>query len=195
MLIVKAKNYALMSQDGSVKIKGSGLKATMKEPALIKFNERVINNLLGDNHDAVIRDYELLALSIMGINHSNISEWVSKKTVTKSVLSPGRTQESRILQAITGKGKVEGDKIYTFFETETTVKLLEDFNGTIDKKILFKKLYNSISVFESVINLSLFANYSLKRNEGRLRSCPAILYSQNSSKEKPPKEATTGDLR
>lgn len=47
IVVVKAKNYVLDDGD-DVKIKGSGLKGTMKEKALRELMERVINVLLED---------------------------------------------------------------------------------------------------------------------------------------------------
>lgn len=177
VLIVKAKNYALETEEG-VKIKGSGLKATMKEPALTALINRTIHSLLGGNTNGIINDYNTLALAIGNIDSDSIKEWASKKTVTKSVLDPKRTNESRVLDAIKGKGLVEGDKCFMFFETDITLRCVEDFNGTYDKDTLYAKLFKTIKIFDSVLDISLFPNYSLKRNKSRIPSCPAILYSQ-----------------
>ena len=94
--------------------------------------------------------------------------WASKKTVTKAVLYPERTTEQRIKDAIGDKKVQEGDKIKVFFDTDESLCLLENFNGTYCKKRLYEKLYKTLSIFDTLIDVSVFPNFSLKRNETRL---------------------------
>ena len=48
VVVIKAKNYILKSESGKVKIKGSALKATGREPALKEFINKVIDSYLKD---------------------------------------------------------------------------------------------------------------------------------------------------
>ena len=167
VLIVKAKNYVL--DDGKkIKIKGSSLKATMKEPALKEYISEVITYLIKDRKDELYDHYMDYANRINNISHETIKDWCSKKTITKSVLFPERTNEERVKAAIESKPVEEGDKIHIFFETETSLSLLENFNGTYCKKTLYNKLYKTLSIFNTVLDIDIFPNFSLKRNEARL---------------------------
>jgi DNA polymerase elongation subunit (family B) len=167
MVIVKTKNYAMLTDKG-IKIKGSGLKASMKEFALRAFMSTCLEKLLKGEQDDILNLYNDYARDILSINKDTIKHWSSKKTVTKAILSPKRTNESRPAEAIAGKGLQEGDKFYVYFRTPTEIRCVEDFDGVYDKKSLYKKLYATVSIFEPVLDLTEFKNYSLKRNEGLL---------------------------
>lgn len=161
VIVVKAKNYVLQQGD-KVKVKGSALKATMKEPALKEFIDKLIDLMLAGRADEADGVYNRYAAEIMNVH--DIARWSSKKTITKAVLNPQRTNEQRIYDAIQGSDYKEGDKIYVFFETDKTLSLRENFRGQIDQKKLLGKLYQTVKIFEPVLDLSTMANYSLKRH-------------------------------
>lgn len=163
VVVVKAKNYALKQGD-KVKIKGSGLKATMKELALARFLEDAIDALLNNDVYTVKSLYWSLAWAINS-GDINIDMWSKKVTITKSVLNPKRTNEERILAAIGNKPVQEGDKLRVFFKTKTDLELAEKYNGIYCKKTLFGKLYKTVKILEPVLDLSDFPNFALKRHE------------------------------
>lgn len=166
-VVVKAKNYVLKQGD-KVKIKGSALKGSMKEPALKEFMTEIIYDILDENKHS-LELYDSYAAEIGEIE--DIKQWCSKKTITKSVLNPQRPNEQRILDAI-GKKKVqEGDKIHVFFKTPTELCLLENFDGEYDKDRLYEKLYKTMKIFESVVDLSEIKNYKLKKNVASRPAC------------------------
>lgn len=166
-VVIKAKNYILF--DGTtVTIKGSALKATMKEQALKRFIDEIIDCMVLDQKEKIYDLYNYYACSISNINADNIKKWCSKKTITKSVLNPKRTNESRIQDAIGEKKVAEGDKIFVFFEGKTTLCLAENFKGKIDADTLYKKLYKTLEIFETVLDISMFPNYALKKNKDAL---------------------------
>jgi len=167
VLIVKAKNYVLDTGKELI-IKGSSLKATMKEPALKKFIDAVIWNLIKDRKDMIYDIYLDNVRSICNVTSENISEYCSKKTVTMSVLKPERTNEQRIKDAIGQKEVSEGDKIFVFFEEAERLALLENFKGVYCRATLLNKLYKTLDIFNTVLEMDVFPNYSLKRNEERL---------------------------
>lgn len=171
VLVIKAKNYVLQKMDDTVIIKGSALKATTKEKALKEFIDEFINLYLSGASIDIRNLYDNYVRRISDIGSKDIDNWVSKKTITKAVLNPGRTNEQRIADAIKASGQKvsEGDKIYVFFKTETQLALKETFDGTYSVKKFLGKLYNTIKIFDSVIDLSLFPNYTLKRNAEQLK--------------------------
>ncbi len=164
-LIIKAKNYVLQDMNDKVKIKGSALKATMKEPALQEFIKQTITLLLGERMYELKALYNTYAKEILTLKE--MSRWCTKKTVTASVLNPQRTNEAKVLDAIGDVDSVqEGDKIHVYFKEDGSLSLRENFNGDYNKKALFKKLYNTIEVFDNVLDVkTIFPNYSLKRSE------------------------------
>lgn len=162
VVVIKAKNYILY--DGKeVKLKGNSLKATMKEPALKEFIGEVVNLLVADRLDRIYSAYQRYAREIKEVK--DIGRWCSKKTVTASVLAPERTNEQRVLDAIAGEEISEGDKVYVFYKTADALATKDQFDGQYDKKRLYEKLYKTVGVFSTVIDLNLFPNLALKRNE------------------------------
>lgn len=165
-IVVKAKNYILQDEAGKVKIKGSGLKATTKEKALQRFISELIDLLLKDKKDQIFSLYFKYANDI--VNLTAISDWCVKKTVTKSVLRPERTNEQRVNDALDLNEVNEGDKVYMFNETSEELCLRENFKGVYCVETLLKKLYNTLAVFDTIIDIDLFPNFSLVRNREML---------------------------
>lgn len=165
-IVVKTKNYVLQDEKGNVKIKGSALKATTKEKALQRFLREVIDLLLKDRKDQIFPLYFKYAQEICALK--DITDWCSKKTVTKAVLEAGRTNEKRILDAIGDREVQEGDKIYVFFRTPEELCLRENFDGTYCRDTLLEKLYSTIEIFALVLDTDLFPNFALKRNRALL---------------------------
>jgi len=166
MLIVKAKNYALQSfnKKEPVKIKGSALKATMKEPALREFISLTIDLILNKKKDHLFNLYNHYAQEIME-PEINIERWSSKKTITHSVLNPERTTEQKIYDAIEGKGLSQGDKILVYFKEDDSIACIEDYNKDHSRSKLLGKLYKTITIFANIVDVDCFPNYSLSRNK------------------------------
>lgn len=163
VIVAKAKNYVLEDEDGNVKIKGSGLKGTMKERALQEFMGEIIRLLLKGRKDHIMHTYLTYVSKINTL--VTIDEWCFKKTVTKSVLEPERTNEDRVKDALDLETVSEGDKVYLFFKTPTELCLREEFDGTYDADKLYKKLFDTLCVFETLIDVDVFPNFALKRNK------------------------------
>jgi hypothetical protein len=99
-------------------------------------------------------------------NVYDIKRWVTKKTITDKVLNPKRTNEQKVLDCIQGTEYVEGDKIYTFFKSDESLCLVENFSGDYHVDKLLEKLYKTGLVFVSVLDIdNLFINYKLKKNK------------------------------
>lgn len=161
VIIVKAKNYILRTQDGKIKIKGSSLKATGKEVALQCFIKDVIHCFLDDRVSEIPSIYNKYVIEIFNI--TDITRWCSKKTITEKVVDAKRTNEQKVLDAIKGTEYGVGDKIYTYFQQETNaVKLKEHWDNDHDKEKLLEKLFKTVQTFKNVLDVSLFTNYALK---------------------------------
>lgn len=165
--VIRAKNY-FMLEDGKLKIKGSGLKATSKEIALKEFLDSWINLMLKHEEvgDALYVDLESVyeKYTIEAVRMQDIRRWTSKKTVTKAVFNPSRENEAKTLRAIQRHNKhvQEGDKIRTFFLPNGEQELEEKFNGQWQRASLLEKLWKTANIFSTIIDMSRFPKYSNK---------------------------------
>jgi DNA polymerase I len=165
VLVLKAKNYVLDA--GSKRtIKGSALKATLKEPALREFIHEVIDALIYRQNSKIPAIYNKYASEIMGI--TDISRWSSKKTITESVLRPERTNEQKVLDALDGSEYAQGDKVYVYFRTDQTLALSTNWFYDHCVDTLLEKLYKTLLIFKPVYDITQCPNYALKRNKTRL---------------------------
>lgn len=163
-IILKAKNYILY--DGkTIKYRGSAVKATVKEKALQEFIKALLDEMLNKTFN-FLDVYHKYILEINNIK--DITRWASKKTITAAVLAPKRTNEQKVKDAIEGGDYVEGDKAYFFYKEDETLCLVEKFDGDYDRKRLLKKLHSTTSTFSTVIDKSIFLNYTLKSNQEKL---------------------------
>lgn len=161
VIVAKAKNYLLW--DGKKKkVKGSALKVTTKEKALKEFINEILGAML-EGRKNYKEIYDKYAKEIIDIK--DISRWSSKKTVTTKVLAGTTTAGKKVNSIIQNKEIMEGDKIYTFFKTDGSLALAEDFNQEYDRVRLLKKLFTTTKTFELILDYkSIFPNYSLKRS-------------------------------
>jgi DNA polymerase I len=160
--VIKIKNYVL--DDGKkITVRGSALKATMKEPALKEFLSHSLDFIIDNNVEAVIDMYDDYAREIL--NLTDITRWASKKTITETVLNGERTNESRVRESFKGTEYRAGDKIFTYFDEAGAVKLQENWAGDHDVDKLLEKLFKTSCVFEEIIPKARFTNYKLKKNK------------------------------
>lgn len=162
LIVVKAKNYIMQTEDGQIKYKGSAIKATNKEPALKQFIKDIIESIFNGKQNYV-EIYNTYVKEILKIE--DIKRWASKKTITSKVLENTRTNEAKVRDAIAGSEYAEGDKIYTYYNGADELKLAEHFDGDYNKDKLFDKLHKTALTFETIIDKSIFLNYKLKRNK------------------------------
>lgn len=163
VLVIKAKNYYLETQEGKTTIKGSALKATMKAPALQQFIKEFMQ-LIIDNGDLVSL-YNIYVKKIIDLK--DLKPWCTKKTVTTSVLNPERSNEQNILDAMENADEEfqEGDKIHVYFSNnpEQRLKLLEHWENDHDRFKLIENLWKTVKIFETVIDIKQFPKYHLKK--------------------------------
>lgn len=160
VLVLKAKNYVLKDEEGKIKIKGSALKATMKEEKLKQFIKETINHLLNKDVQAVVDNYHKYIKEIM--NMTSISGWTHRKTVTESVLNPERTNEQKINDALEDNDVQMGDKVNLYFAIDGSLKLEDNWCGDHDPYKLIEKLWKTVLIFSNVLDINLFMKYHLK---------------------------------
>jgi DNA polymerase elongation subunit (family B) len=167
LIVFKAKNY-VMDDGKKVKVKGSALKGSKKEPALKEFTREVIDLLLKDRKEQVLFAYLRRCNEINAL--TDIKEWCFKITVTKKVLDPQATFQKKIRSAIGDTPVSEGDKVYMFFREDGSLCTRENFTGDFDKKVLLGKLRDTLDVFGNVFDVDLFPDLTLRRNAELLES-------------------------
>ncbi len=175
-IVFKAKNY-VMDDGKTVKIKGSALKGSKKEPALQAFTKEVIDLLLKDKKDRVYSLYLEYVSKIL--NLKDISPWCFKATVTKKVLDPTTTFNQKVLTAIGNTAVNEGDKVYMFFTADGSLCLREHFKGNADLSVLLGKLRDTMEIFTNVIDVDLFPDLTLKRNKDILDGLSKVVKPTN----------------
>lgn len=160
VLITKAKNYVLF--DGKkTTIKGSALKATMKEPALQYFIRDIIEAFMSEKVyliNYLYFDYLNQVNDIESIK--DMRQWSSKKTVTSSVLTGEGTTETKLRKAIQNRDLQEGDKFFVYFRPDTSISMLQDFDGNYCKKTLYSKVFKTLYIFSELLNIKCYADFS-----------------------------------
>lgn len=170
-IVIRAKNYVTKGfnkkkQKWEVKIKGSALKGTMKEPKFKQFMSEFLNLLLEGQPEKTIDLYNDYAYQISTI--IDIKPWAFRKTVTKTLWTSQRSNETRVWASIQHTMPQEGDKVSLYFNDQGLPQLANEYTGNHDTKRLLDKLRDTLEIFENVIDKSLYPNYSLKKNRQAL---------------------------
>lgn len=167
VLVVKTKNYALL-RDGKLKLKGHALKASVKEPALREFIQRLILLLLNGDGSPVelYHEYVREILTLRAIDR-----WLIRKTVTESIFSSGRKNERQVRDALDGVPLSMGDKFQFYYDKNDVLRRADQWTGDHSTERLLGKLFATVKVFETVLDTKQFPNYTLKRNQAKLFNC------------------------
>jgi DNA polymerase elongation subunit (family B) len=167
VIVNKAKNY-ILEKDGKIKIKGSGFTDSKRETALREMIERIIKVMLDDNSLFKIQEiYKSYIVESQTV--TDISRWSTKRTITKSVMNPERTNEQKVLDALEGEDFREGDKIYVYFDVNDSLKLADKWQNDENKERLLKRVWNTLEIFENLLDLSQFEKYYLKSKRNVLK--------------------------
>lgn len=188
VIISKAKNYVLLDSKGKLKIKGSSLTDSKKEPALTEMLKELINSLIyKENKEVEIyHKYIKEALNIRDINR-----WAVKKSITKKLLEGTRKNETKVLDAIDSSFR-EGDKVWLYnaidgeiqdsskgelkFYKDGRPKMIpneilvqvKNWNGNENKLHYVGRVYATLCILENVLDMTRFIDYSLNKNKGLL---------------------------
>lgn len=167
VIVVAAKNYVLY--DGKkLKIKGSSLKSPTLELALREFMVEIFWTIIKGEYDHA-NIYKKYVKEINNVE--DIKRWATRKTVTDKTLKSERTNESKIRDAIVGTEYSEGSRIWTYFKSDDSLDLVENFKGDYNKSRLHEKLFKVVSRFEEILNIKeTCLNYKLKKNQKLLEN-------------------------
>lgn len=169
IIVFRAKNYVLLSNNGKIKFKGSAVKAPAKEQAIRDFVIQTIDAILQEKTNFT-EIYTKFVLEIIQPT-IDIKRFSTRKTLTAKTYESERANESKIIAAIENTEYVEGNRIWVYFTQEGTLKLAEHYKGDHDPQVLLKKLYMTSKLFDTVLpTKELYLNYSLKRNQKLLET-------------------------
>ena len=168
VIVFAPKNYVLQSESGDIKIKGSALKDSKRELALKEFASEIIKELLDDGDHLKIQGIYYRYIKEVKYGIKDIKRWCSKKTITDKIFTSERSNETKVKDAIKGSNYREGDKVWTFFKSDGSLCLMENYDGDYDADSMYKKVFRSAEFFTNVIPPDLFINYSLKRSKKML---------------------------
>lgn len=167
VVILMAKNYVLQTEDGKIRYKGSAIKAPGKPLALREFIKKMIDLILEDK-TTYVELYNEYAKEILNVK--DIKRWADRKSLTATTFESKRTNETKIIDAIQGTEYVEGNRIWVYFKEDQSLSLVERYDGDYSKTALLKKLYNTVEIFENILDIKQFLNYTLKRNKVELEN-------------------------
>ena len=162
VIAIRTKNYILLDNKDKLTIKGSALKASTKSKKLKQFIKDIVDSILTEQNNYV-EIYERYVKEVGSIQ--DITPWCVRKTITDKVLSGTRKNETNVADAILGSNYRESDRCYMFFKQDGTMCLAENFTGDYSKPKLYQQVYDTMCVFDSILDMSLIKNYKLKRNE------------------------------
>lgn len=174
VIAIRAKNYVLYdptaeNDKDKIKTKGSALKASTKEPALKEFINNMIKIILDTKQEDVLHELcskEYIRYVKEAADIQDIRRWVSRKTISDKILQNTRTNEAKVRDAIVDTEYKEGDRIYTYFKTDGSIGLAENFDGDYDRDKMIEKVHKTSQVFSTILpTKELFKNYKLKKNK------------------------------
>lgn len=175
VIVIKAKNYILVPEEGDIKYKGSSIVDQKKEPALLEFMKGIVDLIIAEKENEINNLYQKYIKEVWNI--TDIKRWCVKKTVTKSVLESeekedGRANETKVLSAITGEeGINEGDKIYVYYvrgndeydDSEDELRLSQYWEHNENRIRLTKRVYATLDIFKPILDMSQFVKYFNKK--------------------------------
>lgn len=192
IVVLRAKNYILY--DGKkVKLKGSSIKDQKKEPALREMMEKLIDCLVFDTSENLVKIYTSYVKEAMNV--TDIRRWCAKKTITKAILNcatdpEARENERKPYMAVKDMpGLQEGNKVYLYpvimgeeiipggisektgkklkdkRKIVTGLKLAEAWDHDEDKNKLVERVVDTVEIFASVINTNQFIDYRSVKNK------------------------------
>jgi DNA polymerase elongation subunit (family B) len=164
IVVFKAKNYAYREGE-KISTKGSAIKASTKSIALKEFIKRILDCLLYNKSVDDIREiYLQYAREIKNVK--DIKRWAARKTLSNTMQESDRTNETKVLKALEGSEYREGDRFWIYYKPDDSIGLVENFDGQYNAIRLYKNLYDTIKIFDTVIPVKEnFVNLSLKRSQ------------------------------
>lgn len=183
LLVSKAKNYVTLEHGtGKLKKMGSSLKDSKKELALRELLDDLIQDIMYDGGNKLLEIYQRYVKEACDIK--DISRWVTKKSISKAVLTGTRANETKVMDAVGDRPVQEGDKIFIFNDIDgmkqkvekgelvfikktgepkmvenNILRMEEDFTGSYDRGHYLKRVWSTMNILSNVLDMELFVKY------------------------------------
>jgi len=153
-IVLKAKNY-VMRTENKIKFKGSSIADSKKEKRLTKLMKDILVDMSYGNNNYLVH-YESCVRDLL--NNYVKEDWCTKKSITKAVLENERTNEKVVRDAFNGRTFSEGEKIFVYYAADR-LKMIDDYDGTVNLKHYLKRIYDTMSIMENIIDMSTVPKY------------------------------------
>lgn len=177
-----------------IKYKGSSLTDQKKEPKLKEFSKEIINILLTDNNaediQRTFKEYCITALNDFKVDDWLVKKTITKSVMTQSSEANAKVYNAcqKAIKADIINGIQEGDKVwlYRFIDgkkhkkvkgeymynskREATMidnpqlRFSQQFDGNYDKWHYVKRVYNTLEIFQNVVDMDKIPKYHNKSN-------------------------------
>lgn len=162
-VVLKAKNY-IMYDGKKMKIKGSALKSATLEPRLKEMLKEFIDAIVYDKMSNLQQTYNKYVKEIRD-GFVDPKLWAKKMTLSEKTFNSPRENEQKVIRAIAGKEYKEGDKVYVFITEDEQLAVIEEYKANYNKDKYYEKIFKCVKRFETVLDVSMFLNYKLKKNK------------------------------
>ncbi len=145
MLSLKLKNYALLSYDGAMTMKGSALRSRRMEPIFRAFLEQTAYNLLRDQRDEARERYFDLARQIQ--DHKLPPEAFSQWSMLKQSTVGSQPRLKALLDSNPGRWRF-GERVSLYERADGSLGFSEDYADDENTTVLLRHLRETAARFE-----------------------------------------------
>ena len=148
MLSLKLKNYALLSEDGRLTIKGSSLRSRRDEPFLSRFLRGAIRAFLDQASTESPRDLYLAIASDILAGRLPPEELGRQERITERTF----TSDSNRRLARAARGERVGERITVYQRQDGELAKIEQYTGDEDREYLLGRLRAMAERFRPLFN-------------------------------------------
>lgn len=147
MLSLKLKNYALLSYDGTMTMKGSALRSRRMEPCFRQFLQETAHDLMQNERDRARERYFALAERILTkqLPLESFSQWsmLRQSTIDR------QPRLKQLLNATPGKWRF-GERVSLYERADGSLGFADDYQQDENTTVLLRHLRDAAGRFEPV---------------------------------------------
>ncbi|HET9015848.1 MAG TPA: DNA polymerase domain-containing protein, partial [Thermomicrobiaceae bacterium] len=158
MISLKTKNYALMTPDGHVVLKGSSLRSRREERVFRRFLDEAARRFILADHDRVRDLYLDVAQQILehALPPSAIARW-------ESITEKTYTSEANRRVAAAAEGARIGERLLVYRRGDGSLCRIEEYAGDEDVEYLLRRLRDMAERFRPLVPDEAAFNYRFPR--------------------------------
>jgi DNA polymerase I len=156
MLSLRLKNYALLTYDGRVILKGSSLRSRREEPFLRRFLRDAVAHLLDPEQHGDIRSFYLDTAHAVLTGQLRPEEIARSETITDQTYSSDATRRL----AAAAAGERIGERILVYERADGTLGRLEEYAADEDRAYLLRRLRDMAERFRPLFSTDADFDYT-----------------------------------